>query len=333
VPSAGYGLSGAALERPTPALISVVIPLFNEQESVPALLGRLEATLRPLGIPFEVVAVDDGSRDGTRERLLAFTSLARELSVVCLSRNFGLEGAIEAGLRHARGDVVVLMDADLQDPPELVPQLIARWREGYEVVYAKRAGREREGVAKRLLAWGYYRILRRLVGLDLPADTGDFCLMDRKVVDLLNAMPERNRYIRGLRAWVGFRQTAVEFVRPPRHAGEVKYTFRRSLGLALNGIISLSKAPLRLATYFGFVVSLASFGLALVYFIQRLQGREAFVKGWASTVIIMLFLGGVQLLTIGIIGEYLSRIYDEVKQRPLYVVRGVTSGGELRDDL
>jgi polyisoprenyl-phosphate glycosyltransferase len=315
----------------SPVELSLVVPLYNEEENLPELRTRLGSLLDDY--PGEAVLVNDGSRDRTPEMLDELTADDPRFRAVHLSRNFGHQAAVAAGLRYSRGRAVVVMDADLQDPPELVPQLIARWSEGYEVVYAKRAGREREGVAKRLLAWGYYRILRRLVGLDLPADTGDFCLMDRKVVDLLNAMPERNRYIRGLRAWVGFRQTAVEFVRPPRHAGEVKYTFRRSLGLALNGIISLSKAPLRLATYFGFVVSLASFGLALVYFIQRLQGREAFVKGWASTVIIMLFLGGVQLLTIGIIGEYLSRIYDEVKQRPLYVVRGVTSGGELRDDL
>lgn len=313
----------------SPVELSLVVPLYNEEENLPELRTRLGSLLDQY--PGEAVLVDDGSRDRTPEMLDELTADDPRFRAVHLSRNFGHQAAVAAGLQYSQGRAVVVMDADLQDPPELVPQLIARWREGYEVVYAKRAGREREGVAKRLLAWGYYRILRRLVGLDLPADTGDFCLMDRRVVDLLNAMPERNRYIRGLRAWVGFRQTAVEFVRPPRHAGEVKYTFRRSLGLALNGIISLSKAPLRLATYFGFLVSLASFALALIYFIQRLQGREAFVKGWASTVIIMLFLGGVQLLTIGIIGEYLSRIYDEVKQRPLYVVRGVTTGGEQHD--
>ena len=310
----------------SPVELSLVVPLYNEEENLPELRARLGALLDEY--PGEAVLVDDGSRDGTPGLLDELTIADPRFRAIHLSRNFGHQAAVAAGLRYSRGRAVVVMDADLQDPPELVPQLIARWREGYEVVYARRAGREREGIAKRLLAWGYYRILRRLVGLELPADTGDFCLMDRQVVDLLNAMPERNRYIRGLRAWVGFRQTAVEFVRPARHAGEVKYTFRRSLGLALNGIISLSKAPLRLATYFGFLVSLASFALALIYFVQRLQGREAFVKGWASTVIIMLFLGGVQLLTIGIIGEYLSRIYDEVKQRPLYVVRGITSGGK-----
>jgi dolichol-phosphate mannosyltransferase len=314
----------------SPVELSLVVPLYNEEENLPELRSRLGSLLDRF--PGEAVLVNDGSRDRTAEMMDELADDDPRFRAVHLSRNFGHQAAVAAGLQYSRGQAVVVMDADLQDPPELVPQLIERWREGYEVVYARRAGREREGIAKRALAWAYYRILRRLVGLDLPADTGDFCLMDRQVVDLLNAMPERNRYIRGLRAWVGFRQTAVEFVRPARHAGTVKYTFRRSLGLALNGIISLSKAPLRLATYFGFVVSLASFVLALYYFFWRLQGREAFVKGWASTVIIMLFLGGVQLLTIGIIGEYLSRIYDEVKQRPLYVVRAARGGKDVRDD-
>ena len=313
-----------------PVELSVVVPVYNEEENLPELSARLRSLLD--SHPGEAVLVDDGSRDATAAILDELADDDPRFRVIHLSRNFGQQAALAAGLRYSRGQAVVVMDADLQDPPELVPQLIARWREGYQVVYARRTGRELEGPAKRLLAWGYYRILNRLVGLDLPTDTGDFCLMDRQVVDLLNAMPERNRYIRGLRAWVGFRQTAVGFQRPARHAGSVKYTFRRSLGLALNGIISLSKAPLRLATYFGFLVSLASFLLAITYIVQRLRGQEAFVKGWASTVVIMLFLGGVQLLTIGIIGEYLSRIYDEVKQRPLYVVRSDPGRGERTDE-
>jgi glycosyltransferase involved in cell wall biosynthesis len=214
----------------------------------------------------------------------------------------------------------VVMDADLQDPPQLVLSLLQKWREGYEVVYARHTRRDREGLLKRLFAFGYYRVLQRVAQHDVPSDTGDFCLMDRRVVDLLNTMPERNRYIRGLRAWVGFRQTAVDFERPGRFAGEPKYTFRKSLSLAVNGIISLSKAPLRIATWFGLMVSLTSFVLAVAFVIEKLTvGFE--IRGWASTVVIILFLGGVQLLTIGIIGEYISRIYDEVKQRPLFVVR------------
>lgn len=304
--------------------LSLVVPLYNEEESLGELRRRLTALLDQLR--GEAIMVDDGSRDGTAAMVDELCLADPRFRAIHFSRNFGHQAAVAAGLQYSRGRAVVVLDADLQDPPELVPQLVARWREGFDVVYARRAGRRQEGIAKRFLAWAYYRLLRRIVGLDLPADTGDFCLMDRQVVDLLNAMPERNRYMRGLRAWVGFRQTAIEFIRPPRHAGEVKYTFRKSLALALNGIISLSQAPLRIATYFGFAVSLASFVLALVYFVQRVRGHDSFIKGWASTIIVILFLGGVQLLTIGIIGEYLSRIYDEVKQRPLYIVRAPRDG-------
>jgi dolichol-phosphate mannosyltransferase len=215
---------------------------------------------------------------------------------------------------------VVVLDADLQDPPELITDLVRTWRAGHEIVYARRLTREKEPALKRLFAWGYYRTLRRLTDVEIPTDTGDFCLMDRRVVDVLNAMPERNRYVRGLRAWVGFRQTAIDYERPPRFAGEPKYTFRRSMGLAVNGILSLSKAPLRVATWLGFFVSLASFLLAVWFVILRLTSSFE-VRGWASTVVIILFLGGVQLLTIGMLGEYLGRIYDEVKQRPMYIVR------------
>jgi dolichol-phosphate mannosyltransferase len=212
------------------------------------------------------------------------------------------------------------MDADLQDPPELLGPMLERWREGFDVVYAQRVRRERESVAKRGLAWLYYRVLQALAPVRIPADTGDFCLMDRKVVDALIALPERNPYIRGLRAWLGFRQTAVQFERAARFAGQPKYTFRKSLGLAINGLVSFSRQPLRIATWFGLLVSLASFLLGIWFIILRLtSGFE--IRGWASTVVIILFLGGVQLLTIGIIGEYLSRIYDEVKARPLFVVR------------
>jgi len=231
---------------------------------------------------------------------------------------------VTAGLHYARGACVVVLDADLQDPPELIEALVARWREGYQVVYGRRVAREAESVAKRALAFLYYRALRRLSDVDVPADVGDFCLMDRQVVDLLNEMPERNRYIRGLRAWVGFRQTAVDFERPPRQAGEPKYSLRKSLSLAVNGLVSLSKVPLRLAAYLGFLVSALSFLVALVFVVMRATGSGDFVRGWASMIVVALFLGGVQLICLGVIGEYISRIYDEVKQRPLYVVRAAT---------
>jgi dolichol-phosphate mannosyltransferase len=300
--------------------LSVVIPLYNEEATVDELRRRLGEVLDRVEPDYEVLLVNDGSRDGTAEALRGIAETGSKWRAIHFSRNFGHQAAVAAGLRYATGQAVVVMDADLQDPPELLEQMLARWRDGFEVVYAQRVSREREGPVKRGLAWLYYRVLRAVAPVDIPTDTGDFCLMDRRVVDQLIALPERNRYIRGLRAWVGFRQTSVQFERAPRFAGEPKYTFRKSLGLGVNGIISFSKAPLRIATWLGLLVSLMSFVLVIVFVIEKLtRGFE--IRGWASTVVIILFLGGVQLLTIGIIGEYLSRIYDEVKQRPLYVVR------------
>ena len=300
--------------------LSVVVPVYNEEETLPELRRRLGALLERAAPRHEVWLVNDGSSDGTEAMLGTICLPGSRWRALHFSRNFGHQAAVAAGLRHAGGRAVVVMDADLQDPPELLEQLLERWRAGYEVVYAQRVSRDREGPAKRGFAWAYYRILQAVTPVDIPADTGDFCLMDRKVVDALVALPERNRYIRGLRAWLGFRQTAVQFERAARFAGEPKYTFRKSMSLALNGIISFSKQPLRIATWFGLLVSLASFLLGIWFIILRLTGGFE-IRGWASTVVIILFLGGVQLLTIGIIGEYLARIYDEVKQRPLYVVR------------
>jgi glycosyltransferase involved in cell wall biosynthesis len=300
--------------------LSLVVPVFNEEATLPELRGRLSEILPLVGGETEVILVNDGSRDATPELVSGICREDARFRGIHFSRNFGHQAAVAAGLRYSRGRAVVVMDADLQDPPQLVLSLLQKWREGYEVVYARHTRRDREGLLKRLFAFGYYRVLQRVAQHDVPSDTGDSCLMDRRVVDLLNTMPERNRYIRGLRAWVGFRQTAVDFERPGRFAGEPKYTFRKSLSLAVNGIISLSKAPLRIATWFGLMVSLTSFVLAVAFVIEKLTvGFE--IRGWASTVVIILFLGGVQLLTIGIIGEYISRIYDEVKQRPLFVVR------------
>jgi glycosyltransferase involved in cell wall biosynthesis len=302
--------------------LSVVVPVYNEEESLDALYTALHALLSSLGIAFEVVMVNDGSRDRSREMLAGIAERDGRFRAIHFSRNFGHQAAVTAGLRYARGRAIVVMDADLQDPPELLGQMLARWREGYHVVYAQRVKRHRETWFKRSMAFAYYRLLQRLTDVEIPSDTGDFCLMDRKVVDLLNSMPERNRYIRGLRAWIGFRQIAIPFERPPRFAGEVKYTFWKSLGLAVNGIVSFSKVPLRLATYLGLFVSAASFLLGIYFIVEKLRG-ELPVRGWASTVVIILFLGGIQLLTIGVVGEYLSRIYDEVKKRPMYVVSDV----------
>jgi dolichol-phosphate mannosyltransferase len=251
---------------------------------------------------------------------------------VHFSRNFGHQAAVTAGLHFARGSAVVVMDADLQDPPELLAAMLDRWREGYHVVYAQRVKRHAEGVLKRGIAFAYYRILQHLTDVDIPADTGDFCLMDRRVVDLLNRMPERNRYLRGLRAWLGFRQTAVQFERPPRIAGEPKYTFLKSLGLGINGIVGFSRVPLRIATYLGVTASAVSIVLTGWAIYQRLVGNDT-VRGWASTLVVILLLGGAQLLMIGIVGEYLSRIYDEVKQRPMYVIGELRGFEEPRDYL
>ena len=313
-PSNENGRPGSGME------LSIVVPVYNEEATLPELQRRLVEILPQVGGEAEIILVNDGSRDGTASMIAAICREDRRFRGVHFSRNFGHQAAVAAGLRYAAGRAIVVMDADLQDPPQLVLTLLAKWREGYEVVYGRHARREREGWLKRGTAFLYYRFLKQMAQHDVPADTGDFCLMDRRVVDLLNSMPERNRYIRGLRAWVGFRQTAVDFDRPGRYAGEPKYTFRKSLSLAVNGVISLSKAPLRIATWFGLAVSATSFVLAVAFVIEKLTGGVA-TRGWASTVVIMLFLGGVQLLTIGIIGEYISRIYDEVKQRPLFVVR------------
>ena len=300
--------------------LSIVVAAYNEEATLPELHRKLSEILPLVGGETEVILVNDGSRDRTAALIGRICGDDPRFRGIHFSRNFGHQAAVAAGLRYARGRAVVVMDADLQDPPDLVPRMLDQWRQGYEVVYARRARRRREGRLKRLLAFAYYRVLQRVAQHEVPPDTGDFCLMDRRIVDLLNTLPERNRYIRGLRAWLGFRQTSVEFDRPGRFAGEAKYTFGRSLALAVNGNISLSKAPLRVATWLGLIVSGASFLLAVFYVIRKLTvGFE--VRGWASTVVIILFLGGVQLLTIGIIGEYISRIYDEVKQRPLYLVR------------
>lgn len=236
------------------------------------------------------------------------------------SRNFGHQAAVTAGLHSVTGEVVVVIDADLQDPPELILDMLAKWREGYEVVYAQKLRRRGVSPFKRAAYFLFYRILRGLTDVEVPADTGDFCLMDRKIVDLLNAMPERNRYVRGLRAWLGFNQTAIQFERPARYAGKTKYPFRRMVSLAIDGILSLSKAPLRIAMYFGFLASAVSFVLLIAFVIEKIFGSTHLARGWASTIVVILFLGGVQLICLGVIGEFIGRIYDEVKQRPLYVV-------------
>jgi dolichol-phosphate mannosyltransferase len=300
------------------ALVSVVVPVFNEQQVLPAFFARLQAALASLTDPAEVVFVDDGSSDATPSILDAWAASDPRVRVLHLTRNFGHQAALTAGIDHATGDAVVLIDADLQDPPELIPLFHARWREGHQVVFGQRR-RSNEGALKRIVYHSFYRILHALANIEIPLDSGDFSLMDRAVVDRLRELPERTRFLRGLRSWVGLRQTPVDYERPARASGDSKYTLPKLLKLAFDGIFSFSAAPLRLALLLGALVSLAGFVLIGVLFYLRLA--HAFdLPGWTSLMVVVLFLGGIQLLSVGIVGEYIARIYEEVKNRPVYLV-------------
>jgi len=301
-------------------VVSIVVPIYNEELVIEALHSRLLQVLDRMGESFEVICVNDGSRDRSAAILDSICASDTRFKAIHFSRNFGHQAAVTAGLHALSGQCAIVIDADLQDPPELILDMLQKWREGFDVVYAQRTARVGEGVVKRATAYVFYRALGKLSEVQVPLDAGDFCLMDRKIVDLLNSMPERNRFLRGLRAWLGFRQTAVTYERPPRFAGVTKYSSGRMLALALDAVFALSKTPLRLATWFGFVASGASFILGLVFIGERLFGGGTIARGWASTIVVVLFLGGVQLICLGVIGEFVGRIYDEVKQRPLYVV-------------
>lgn len=307
---------------------SLIIPIYNEEENIPELYRRVSAVMDQLDGTSELILINDGSRDRS---LMMMRELHDQDSRVCylsFARNFGHQTAVTAGLNFARGQGIAILDADLQDPPELVLDMIVLWNQDYQVIYAQRVQRLKESWFKRLMAYGFYRILKRLSDVDIPTDTGDFCFLDRSVVDTLNAMPERNRYIRGLRSWIGFRQTALHFSRDPRFAGEVKYTFRKSLRLAIDGLIGFSKVPLRLSTYIGLLAAgLAVFMMILVLY-WRIVQPESPLTGIAAIILAMLFLGAVQLICIGILGEYIGRIYEEVKGRPLYVL-GEVRGFEI----
>jgi len=299
--------------------ISVVVPLFNEQDNVGELHRRLTDVLGALGVPYEVVLVDDGSRDATPGLIDALREVDPNLGAVSLSRNFGHQAAVSAGLDLARGRAVVVMDGDLQDPPEVIPRFVERWREGYEVVYAVRRHRK-EGPVKRLGYFAFYRLLSAISDLDIPLDSGDFCLMDRKVVSALNGLPERVRFVRGLRTFVGFRQTGLAYERAARGAGKSKYTFRALARLAADGLVSFSGYPLRLVSGLGLFGVAAALGLTAWVVLDAVSHRTA-PRGWASTVVVVLFIGSVQLVCLGIIGEYVRLIFLESKRRPTYVVR------------
>lgn len=303
-------------DRPT---LSVVVPVHNEADNLPELYGRLTTVLGELGVPYEIVVIDDGSTDGSLPLLRDFHARDGRVKVLNLARNFGHQIAISAGLDFARGDGVVLMDADLQDPPEVIPEFFKKWGEGYQVVYGTRRERK-ENVLKRAAYAFFYRLLRQVSAVEIPLDSGDFSLIDRRVVDVMRSMPERARFVRGLRSWAGFSQIGIEYPRSSRHSGDPKYTFSKLVKLALDGLLSFSMLPLRLAAYIGLSIAAMSFLAAIYYLWGRLMSDRT-IPGFATTIIVVLFLGGVQLLTLGILGEYLGRMYEEVKARPLYVVR------------
>lgn len=299
---------------------SFVIPIHDERETLRELFTRLRAVMDQLDADSEVVLVDDGSTDGSYELMREMHADDQRFGVIRLSRNFGHQVAITAGLDHARGDAVVIMDADLQDPPEVVPEMARRWREGYCVVYGVQISRKGERLLKRLTAKLFYRMLGRLTDVPIPVDSGDFRLIDRKAVDAVQSMREHNRYLRGMFAWVGFDQTGVHYERAARFAGSTKYSWRRMINFAVDGVLSFSSAPLRVALNLGFAISTLSFLVGFVAIACRISNLYT-APGWASIAVAIAFLGGFQLTVLGIIGEYTARIYDEVRRRPLYLVR------------
>lgn len=301
-------------------VISVIAPIFNEVESIPELHRRISTVLDSIGDSWELLMVDDGSTDGSTDRIRELASQDRHVRPVIFARNFGHQLAVTAGLDYACGQAVIIIDSDLQDPPEVISDMVAKWREGYEIVYAVRAEREGESWFKLLTASLFYRIIYRITDVKIPMDTGDFRLLDRKVVDVLKTMRERHRFLRGMSIWVGFKQTGVEYRRAARFAGETKYPFKKMFKFAWDAVTSFSYLPLQMATYLGFVSAGISILAIPLVVVLRLAGSRGF-EGQATTLIAVLFLGGVQLISLGVLGEYIGRLYDEAKSRPLYIVR------------
>lgn len=300
--------------------ISVIIPMFNESENIVFLLREVNQALSAICLPYEIICVNDGSNDSTLSDLLNHMNNYNQLKIISFSRNFGKEIALTAGLRYAAGRAVIPIDADLQDPPELIVDLVKKWQEGYDVVYAQRTSRQGETWTKRFTALWFYKIIRKFSYISIPPNTGDFRLLDRSVVDVINQMPERTRFMKGLFAWVGFKQTVVYFERSPRYAGSTKWNYWKLWNFALDGITSFSLAPLKIWSYLGFVIAISSFIYAFFILIRTIVlGVDT--PGYASLVVILLFLSGVQMISLGILGEYLGRVYEEVKKRPLYLVR------------
>ncbi len=317
-------VEGVEAMRPPTArqpVYSIVAPVYNEEETLPHFYARMTAVMEALDESYELVFVNDGSRDGSYNALRALHERDPRVVVIDFSRNFGHQIAISAGLDHARGDAVIIIDSDLQDPPEVIGELVARWRQGAEVVYAQRRSRVGETRFKLLTAAVFYRLIARLTSVDIPRDTGDFRLLDRKVVDTLVRMREHHRFMRGLSVWVGFRQEAVRYDRAERFAGETKYPLRKMIKFSLDAITSFSHVPLQLATTLGFSIAGVSFlGIVIAAIIRLFNGG---IVGQGTTISVVLFLGGIQLIFLGILGEYLGRVYDEVRARPLYIAREV----------
>ncbi len=308
------------LSNQIPVRISVVVPLYNEEENIDALFGRLLAVLEALNTSYEVICVNDGSRDNTLKNLVEYHQRYPQIKVVNLSRNFGKDTAMSAGIDYSQGMAVIPIDADLQDPPELIAEMIEKWHEGYDVVYASRRVRIGESWFKRFSAEGFYQVINKLSRVSIPPNTGDFRLIDRRVVESIKKMPERQRFMKGIFAWVGYKQTSILFDREPRYQGQTKWNYWKLWNFAIDGITSFSFLPLKVWTYVGLIIALVSLVYAS-FLILRTIIFGIDVPGYASLMVAVLFLGGIQLLTLGIIGEYIGRVYEEVKGRPLYLVR------------
>ncbi len=304
-----------------PCAISVVLPVFNEAAILGELYRRVKAVLESTGLPHEIIFVNDGSRDASWATILSLSTADRRVKAINLSRNFGHQLAITAGIDVSAGETVVVMDSDLQDPPELIPQMWVKYKEGFDVVYAQRRKRDGETWFKRATAAVFYRLIRKMSTIDVPVDTGDFRLMSRRVVDDLMRIGEQSRFVRGLVTWVGYNQTAILYDRDRRYGGETKYPLSRMLKFAFDGITGFSSQPLRLASHLGLFFAAASLALTLALIVYRLAGGPNLIPGWTSLAVAVLFLGGLQLVAIGILGEYVGRIYEESKRRPLYLIK------------
>lgn len=311
--------------------LSIILPVFNEEKNIERLYGRLKEVMGSMQATHELIFINDGSRDSTLAKVKALTASDGSVKFIDFSRNFGHQVAVTAGLNFCTGHRIVIIDADLQDPPELIADMNARMNEGFNVVYAKRKARKGESFFKKLTAKLFYRILAGVTSIDIPVDTGDFRMMDRKVVDALNQMPEHHKFIRGMVSWIGFRQTFVEYDRDQRYAGKTGYTFRKMFRFALDGITGFSNLPLKVATYAGFLFSGVSF-LLILYALYSKYIADNYVQGWASIMVSILFIGGIQLICLGLIGEYLIRMDANIRQRPLYIINETNVSRTLPPD-